>query len=215
LDGIVAMAHKDLVVYHVNRDSTAIPAREKVVKKGEKKAAKQAKKRGRPAKNSPKVPKEPTVIEKQAKQDAKTSLEDINRECAWGCTKNSEGTVSFWKGYKLHLDVSDIGFPLTAVVTGANVHDSQLAIPMEQLTEMKVPFCYSLMDSAYDSKGIDEFLRSHGRIPIIDPNKRKDHDRPPLDPAKKERYKIRTAVERANSHLLIFTKLTTHDMIKK
>jgi hypothetical protein len=26
LDGIVAMAHKDLVVYHVNRDSTAIPA---------------------------------------------------------------------------------------------------------------------------------------------------------------------------------------------
>jgi hypothetical protein len=81
------------------------------------------------------------------------------------------------------------------------VHDSQLAIPMEQLTEMKVPFCYSLMGSAYDSKVIDEFIRSRGRIPIIDPNKRKDNDRPPLDPAKKERYNIRTAVERANSHL--------------
>jgi hypothetical protein len=37
------------------------------------------------------------------------------------------------------------------------VHDSQLAIPMEQLTEMKVSFCYSLMDSAYDSKTIDEY----------------------------------------------------------
>jgi hypothetical protein len=68
-------------------------------------------------------------------------------------------------------------------------------------TEKKVPFCYSLMDSAYDSKVIDGFIRSHGRVPIIDVNKRKDHDRPPLDPAKKERYNIRTTVERANSHL--------------
>jgi hypothetical protein len=61
------MAHKDLVVYHVKGDSTAIPAREKVVKKAEEKAPKQGKKRGRPAKNSPKVPKEPTVIEIQTK----------------------------------------------------------------------------------------------------------------------------------------------------
>ena len=29
----------------------------------------------------------------------------------------------------------------------------------------------------------------------------KDKNRPPLDPAKQERYKIRTTVERANSHL--------------
>jgi hypothetical protein len=80
LDGIVSMAHKDLVVYHANRDSTAIPAREKVVKKREEKAPKQGKKRGRPAKNSPKVPKEPTVIETQAKQEAETSLEDMDYE---------------------------------------------------------------------------------------------------------------------------------------
>jgi hypothetical protein len=39
LDGIVAMEHKDLVVYQVNRDSTAIPAREKVKKKPEEKGA--------------------------------------------------------------------------------------------------------------------------------------------------------------------------------
>jgi hypothetical protein len=127
LDGIVSMAHKDLVVYQVNRDSTAIPAREKVVKK----APKPIKKRGRPAKNTP---KEPTVIEKQAKQDAKASLDGIDKECAWGCKKNREGNVSFWKGYKQHLDVSDTGFPLTAIVTGANVHDCQLAILTEQLT---------------------------------------------------------------------------------
>jgi IS5 family transposase len=134
-------------------------------------------------------------------QDAQTSLDGIDKECAWGCKKNSEGNVSFWKGYKLHLDVSDTGFPLTALVTGANVHDSQLAIPMEQLTEGKVHFCYSLMDNAYDSATIDEYIRGRGRIPIIDPNKRKDNDRPPLDPAKQERFNIRTTVERTNSHL--------------
>ncbi|MDR0400922.1 MAG: DDE transposase, partial [Treponema sp.] len=63
------MAHKGRVVYHANRDSTAIEAREKAVKKEEEKALKQAKKRGRPAQNAPKTPKEPTVIEKQTKQD--------------------------------------------------------------------------------------------------------------------------------------------------
>jgi hypothetical protein len=89
LGGIASMAHKGLVVYHVNRDSTAIPAREKAEGKAP-----------RPAKNAPKAPKEPTVIEKQTKQDAQTSLDGIDRECAWGCKKNSEGNVSFWKGYK-------------------------------------------------------------------------------------------------------------------
>jgi hypothetical protein len=72
---------------------------------------------------------------------------------------------------------------------------------MEQLTEGKVHFCYSLMDSTYDSATIDEYIRGRGRIPIIDPNKRKDNDRPPLDPAKQERFNIRTTAEQANSHL--------------
>jgi hypothetical protein len=115
-------------------------------------------------------------------------LDGIDKECAWGREKNGERNVSFWKGYKPRLDVSDTGFPLTAVITGANTHDSQPAIPMEQLTEGKVCFCYSLMDSAHDFKTIDEYIRGRGRVPIIDPNKRKDNDRPPLDPAKRERY---------------------------
>jgi hypothetical protein len=71
-------------------------------------------------------------------------LDGIDKECAWDCKKNSEGNVSFWKGCKLHLDVSDTGFPLTAIVTGANVHDGQLAIPMEQITERKVFFVTAL-----------------------------------------------------------------------
>jgi hypothetical protein len=103
--------------------------------------------------------------------------------------KNSEGNIEITKRYKLHLDVSDSAFPLTAVIIGANVHDSRLAIPMEKLTEQKVMFCYSLMDSGYDAKTISDFIYSRERIPVIDPNKRKDKNRPPLDPAKQERYK--------------------------
>jgi hypothetical protein len=54
----------------------------------------------------------------------------------------------FWKGYKLHLDVTDWGLPVTAVVTGASVHDSQVALPMEKVTERRVQHLYSVMDSA-------------------------------------------------------------------
>ncbi len=187
-------------VYHVCRDSSANAGREKAAKTA-KKDKKPPKKRGRPGKNEVKPVKEPAVIEKQALQDAAASIGELDKACSWGCKMNSQGHGYTWKGYKLHLDVSDLGFPLTAVVTAANVHDSQLAIPMEKLTESKVVFCYSLMDSGYDAQAIDAFIRSCGRIPIIDPNKRNDKNRPPLDPAKQERYKIRTTVERSYSHL--------------
>jgi len=201
LDDIVKKAHEGKVVYHTCRDSTMVAAREKAAPKEGKKIEKDKKKRGRPPKNAIKPPHEPTELEKQINEDANASIEKLNKNCAFGCKKNSQGNIETTKGYKLHLDVSDSGFPLTAVITGANVHDSRLAIPMEKLTEQKVSFCYSLMDSAYDAKTIDDFIRSRERIPIIDPNKRKDESRPPLDPAKQERFKIRTTVERSNSHL--------------
>jgi hypothetical protein len=201
LDDLVKEAHNGKVVYHTCRDSTMVAAREKVSEKTDKKTKKPKKKRGRPAKNTVKAPKELTELENQVVQDPLVSLEKLNKNTVWGCKKNSRGNIESTKGYKLHLDVSDTGFPLTAVVTGANVHDSRLAIPMEKLTEQKVTFCYSLMDSAYDAKTITDFIHSRERVPIIDVNKRKDKDRPPLCPAKQERYKIRSTVERANSHL--------------
>jgi hypothetical protein len=199
LDAIVKDAFKGEYIQHVNRDSTAIPAREKVIRKEVKKVKKVPKKRGRKPKGTAKEPKEPTVMERQVNQEPEVSLSELNKDCAWGCKKNSQGNVDYWKGYKLHLDVSDNGFPLTAIVTGANVHDSQLAIPMEKLTEKKVLSFYSLMDAGYDAQVIDDFIRSRGRIPIIDT--RSISKRPPLDPAKRERFKIRSTVERSNSHL--------------
>jgi hypothetical protein len=201
LERFAKEAFKDKVVYHVNRDSTAINARETARKGRGKNGGKQPKKRGRPPKSEGKREKQPSEMELQIESDPHDSLKKLDTACSFGCKKNSQGNVSFWKGYKLHLDISDSGFPITACVTAANVHDSRLAIPMEKMTERRVVFFYSLMDPAYDAQTIADFIRSRGRVPIIDPNKRKDKNRPPLDPAKQERYKIRTTVERANSHL--------------
>lgn len=57
------------------------------------------------------------------------------------------------------------------------------------------------MDAAYNSPFIEQCAESLGHQPVIDPKKPKNGEKIPLDPAKKERYKIRTSVERANSHL--------------
>jgi hypothetical protein len=201
LTRMAAAAHEGRTVLHICRDSSAIEAREKAPKKTRKEAVKKAENREKHGKNAPKPPKEPTVIEKQITGNPDESINALNKNCAWGCKKNSQGNVLFWKGYKLHLDVTDTAFPVTAVVTGANVHDSQLAIPMEKLTAQTVRYCYSLMDSAFDSKLIEQFILGCGHVPIIDPNCRKDKNRSPLDPAKQERYKIRTTVERSFSML--------------
>jgi len=189
------------LVGHISRDSTAIHTREKPVNtKKEVKDKKPKRKRGRPKKGEIIEPKEPTVIEKQIDKDPYKSLQELNLQAAWGCKKNSQGKRNHWKGYKLHLDVTDIGLPVTAMLTGANVYDNQVAIPMEKITEQKVTFLYSLMDSAYDAKTIKEYISSRGRIPVIDSNKRRG-EKQEFCPAKKERYKIRSVVERSNSHL--------------
>jgi hypothetical protein len=62
-------------------------------------------------------------LRRQAAEDAAVSLGKLHKKRVWGCKKNSQGHILVWKGYKLHLAVSDIGFPLTACITGANVHD--------------------------------------------------------------------------------------------
>jgi len=39
-----------------------------------------------------------------------------------------------WRGYKLHLDCVDGDIPVSAIVTSASVHDSQVAIPLSQMS---------------------------------------------------------------------------------
>ena len=74
------------------------------------------------------------------------AFRELNSNCAWGCKKNSQDKAQAWKGYKLHQDVTDMGIPTAALVTGANVHDSQVSIPLEKITEKNLTHLYSVMD---------------------------------------------------------------------
>jgi len=55
-------------------------------------------------------------------------LAELPHTCDVGGKCNSQGFMSSWIGYKLHLDVADL-IPISAVLTSARVHDSQVAIP--------------------------------------------------------------------------------------
>jgi hypothetical protein len=149
-DTMVKAARAGKAACHVSRDSTATEAREEPQKK-EKREGKT--RRGRPKKGEIRPAKPETAVEKQIHESPEDSLKTIDTACARGCKKNSRGAVRFWTGYKPRLDVSDTGFPLGAFVSGANVHDGQLAIPPEKMTEGKVFFCYSLT-GAYQQFGI-------------------------------------------------------------
>jgi hypothetical protein len=138
-DGLTKKTFNGKVVYHVCRDSTAINAREKAARKDEKTPAKAPKKRGGPPKTEGKQEK-PSETEMQTTSDPCESVKKPDTKCSFCCKENSRGNISYWKGYKPRLDVSGCGYPVTACVTGANVHDGMLAIPMEKITGKKVTF---------------------------------------------------------------------------
>lgn len=203
LNDMTAQYHEGRIVGHISRDSTAIPVREKPANKKRDVALtpEPKRKRGRPRKGDSRPAKKLRRLERQLRMKPGKAVAELDCACAWGCKKNSQGNVSFWKGYKLHLDVTDLGIPVTAVVTGANVHDSQLAIPMEKWTERKITYLYSVMDSAYDARPIADYVEGMGRVPLIDPNKRRGGERKGFTPAQQERFKVRSVVERTNAHL--------------
>jgi len=189
---------KDKIVIHINRDATDIVVREKPKKKKSRSKAKR--KRGRPRKEEKVLVSEPKRLEKQPFMSIEQMLSDLPNACDRGTKKNAKGYSYSWNGYKLHLDVADGGIPISAILTSASVHDSQVAIPLETMTLDRVVSLYSLMDAAYDASSIKTFIEAKGKVPIVDPNPRSTEPLP-LDPAKKERYKERSTVERSYSRL--------------
>lgn len=186
------------LIGHVSRDSTAIVGREKPAKK--EKPAKEPRKKGRPAKSEQRPPAEPKRIEVQRTQSAKDAIVLLPKACDRGVKKNAKGFTETWNGFKLHLDFNDCGLPLSAVLTSASVHDSQVAIPLMKLTSSKVTYCYDLMDAAYDAEQIWDQSRELGHVPIIDRNPR-GKEIVPMSPHEAVRYNERTTAERGNSRL--------------
>ena len=109
---------------------------------------------------------------------------------------------------------------ISCVLTSASVHDSQVALPLAELTSkrvcnLRVTFrLYDLMDSAYDSPIIKQHSQALGHIPIIDINTRGNKKRKHELKAENQRFEFinfknptdvryneRSNVERVNGRL--------------
>ena len=210
-DALVSELFSDQIVLHVSRDSTAIEAREKPLRKEKK--PKKPKKRGRPKKGEerPKVPKR---LDRQLTMTQEERLADLPKACDKGAKADSKRNMRYWSGYKLHIDTADGDIPLSGILTSASVHDSQVAIPLAEETATKVTSLYDLMDSAYDSPKIAAHSKSLGHVPIIDKNKGQNLRTKPeleaeaqalrtlnMEAPHRVRYKQRSSAERVNSRL--------------
>ena len=145
-------------------------------------------------------PKPKTKLQIQLDRTYEENITDIPTSCDTGNKKDSKGYKKSWIGYKLHVDCIDGDIPVSALLSSASTHDSQVAIPLAQMTAKGVTNLYDLMDSAYDSKEIYEVSKRLNHIPVIDSNKRKG-DKKEFDPAKKVRYNQRSSAERILSNL--------------
>ena len=189
------------LIGHISRDGTAIEAREKPAKKD--KAAEPApavaKKRGRPCKGEVREVK-PGKLELQRGKPLAELLKELPRECDRGSKCNAQGYKNSWNGYKLHLDTTDCGVPVSALLSSASMHDSLAAIPLSLMTAERVTNCYDLMDAAYCSSVLRDHSRSLGHVPLIDHNPRKG-EKIEFAPSEAQRYKERSQAERTNASL--------------
>ncbi len=212
-EALVKEALGEELIGHVSRDSTAIEGREKPAPKPTP-VEKPQRKRGRPRKGE-EVEKEPGRLERQLNgMSLEEMLDDLPGACDHGAKKNAKGFLVSWRGYKLHLDTADCGVPVSAIMTSASVHDSQVAIPLATMTAERVTNLYDLMDAAYDASEIHRMSERLGHVPLIDVNPRRDKEL--KQDLKREararrmcglvmpesvRYRIRSGVERTNARL--------------
>ena len=236
-EALIRETQQDRLIGHIARDSTAIEARERFPetaspaapektaasatpavpepprKRGPKKGSQQGKrrphKRHKGGKPKPALP-EGARLHQQRSMSLPEMLQDLPKDCSIGVKTSSKGYTQHWRGYKLHLDVADGQIPISAVLTAAKLHDSQVAIPLMTMTSQRVTYCYDLMDAAYDAAHILDHSRQCGHVPIVDPVQHYHGPEsfvPPKNPnrqlswAEEERYKERTMVERVNARL--------------
>lgn len=216
---IVRHTQQDRLIGHIARDSTAIEARERFPQTAAQRAPRQTRRPKRA-----KAGERGTRLERQRRQQLDSMLKQLPRQCSIGTKQSSKGHRQYWRGYKLHLDVADGQIPISAVLTAAHIHDSQVAIPLMTISTERVTYLYDLMDAAYDAAAIREHSRQLGHQPITDraPRYRKTGERKvplrknsrswqlvadkelraeEMTPAERVRFRERTMVERAFSRL--------------
>jgi hypothetical protein len=220
-EAVIDKTQRDRLIGHIARDSTAIPARQRCDQVLEQKKESTKDKRRKKSKGRKKhafarktAAERGTRMQQQRHQKLDRMLQDLPRACDIGAKTNSQGNEQYWRGYKLHLDVADGQLPVSAVLTSASVHDSQVAIPLMTITSQRVTHLYELMDSAYDADAIHQHSRQLNHVPIIAPHPRRgtkkssqlpkvfpDKPTPQLTWAQQDRYKLRSMSERVNARL--------------
>lgn len=134
-----------LFMYNAS-DATKMPLREKAVKVEKEKKPKL--KRGRPRKGETREPINPSKL--QLQKDMNTTqemLELVSTDCGVGVKQNAKGNREVWISGKLHISAVDGDIPIVAFYSGANVHDSSLALPLINETSKRVNYLYDLQDA--------------------------------------------------------------------
>jgi hypothetical protein len=207
----------DELFFYNATDATKISLREKPVKVEKEKP--KPKKRGRPKKGETREPIKPTILKQQKEMETvEEKLSLVSTDCGVGVKQNSKGNREVWIGGKLHISAVDGDIPITAFYSGANVHDSSVALPLMQETSKRVNYLYDLQDAGYDADIIREFSEKLGHRPIIDINPKNSkalkekiklikHEKESFkfinqyQNLDKEHYNQRSMVERVNKYL--------------
>jgi hypothetical protein len=185
--------YADKIAGHISRDATAIHAREKAAKKEPKLVVQNAE-------GEEPVSPEPTRLQRQLERPLDENIADLPRACDWGTKKDSKGKRLTWRGFKLHLDTVDGDLPVSWLLTSASLHDSQVSIPLAQMSAERIISLYDLADAAYDADPIRQMSARLGHVAIIDHNPRRG-EKKEFSPAQAIRYRQRSSAERVNSHL--------------
>ena len=222
---IAAKTHEQFVKEYLSNtvfmynaiDATKIPLRVKPVKVEKEENPKN--KVGRPKKSEVKEPKQPTILQQQQTMTTtKEMLSLVSTHCGVGIKQNSKGNREVWIGGKLHISAVDGDIPVAAFYSGANVHDSSVALPLINETSKRVNYLYDLQDAGYDSNIIRDFSKKLNHRPLIDINPKNSKElKAKIELQKEEKrkfemlllpqnsdthhYNQRSMVERVNKYL--------------
>jgi hypothetical protein len=213
-EALIHATQKQRLIGHISRDSTAIVARERFPEPPPPPEPLKKKRGPKSKQQRTKVSERGTRIERQIHMTLPSMLDGLSRQCGIGVKLATDGRGQYWRGYKLHTDVADGQIPISTILTGANVHDVNVAIPLMTMTAKRVTWLYDLMDSAYDADAVLTHSRTMGHVPIVTPHPRRNgrsqselpkvftaKRAPELTWAQQDRFHERTAVERVYARL--------------
>jgi len=197
---LIEKTQEHRLIGHISRDASAIKGREKATPRVKPPVEAKPKRRRKAGELKSLERMKRTERQASGRMTLPAMIAELPRVCDVGTKTNSAGHKHSWVGYKLHLDVADGQIPISCLLTSASVHDSQVAIPLAEMTAQRVTNLYDLMDKGYESIHIEQHSHKLGHVPIIDRQKRKT-EAAEMPPHQVARFRERTTVERVYARL--------------